>query len=118
MGPRVFSPRICQKCRKSYVPTGTKQRFCAVCVEKVPAHKKVGKARVAIDLAPESIDDVPAWLLNAPWKLVESAWVALMVEQFGTDGNRGAMALALCRIRDRYRERSGCSGTEAPQVVE
>ena len=118
-GIRSFATRQCAKCHEEYTPTSPRQQKCQACQNpKTVAERLKRKTRTlstALDEAPDDAAEVPGWMRSGPWKTVESAWVALMVEQFATDDNRGAMALALSNIRDRYRSRSG---TAAPQAVE
>ena len=98
----VIASRFCAKCGQMYEPTGPNQRNCAGCME-VKVRKRPYTSSVTLEEAPDDPDEVPGWLQSGKWKTVESAWVSLVVEQFGTDDNRASLARALVAIRERYR---------------
>lgn len=99
-----WKPKVCEGCGREYQPTGGKQQFCRECRPK-PA-KYDPEQECFLDRAPDSCEHLPSWCATAPWSVVESTWVAAVVEQFGVEGNMARLALALSHVRNRYRAES------------
>lgn len=70
---------------------------------KPPGHMRL--ATDTMDFAPETLDELPAWLASLKGGQVERCWVALVIElAFDVDGqfqsSRRALAAALAAVRD------------------
>ena len=100
---RITEELTCRECGRTF--RSIDRDVCHRCRQKLKLPTRVSPI-TAIQMAPYTPEHCPEWLKKADWGVVESSWVALMVEMFHDDapGTVAVLARSLAIIRKRYRE--------------
>lgn len=111
------SPVACKTCGTPFIRPWPHSCYCTEACK--PKRERTRNRRrlypESVAAGPERLDQAANWCNAAPWELVESSWVPLVVDLYATDRNRVEMIRMLNHIRRRYR---ACSSVAAPLAVE